>query len=183
MNEHHELKTKLDHIATMLAKGEVWHKKSANECRKIGVRGVGRFHDAEGMHDAIELFEMTKILYDKMGYAPKVNYQHLEKADMYTIATHTDFKRHFMIWIDHEKEFIKLLLETLPHTMVDMELYEKVAKLTKSVQDEKFRVELVKNSFEFVGWNPHDISVKSKWLHDYFENEWKIGDEVDFNIG
>lgn len=173
----------LDHICTMLAKGEVWHKKAANECRKIGMRGMGRYHDAEGMTDAIELFEMGKILCDKMHYYGRVDYTVVAHADTYNIANNADFKRHFGIWDAAEKELAAKITEFLPHAMVDMDLYKKLTHILHNVQNEIFRLNIVKNSLEFAGWNPHDISVKSKWLHDYFENTWKLGCDIDFNIG
>ena len=43
-------------------------------------------------------------------------------------------------------------------------------------------MECVYSSLDFAEWHGHDITVKSKWLHDYFEKEYASG-MIDFNIG
>lgn len=178
-----ELKGHLDHIFTVLAKGEVWHKKAGVECRKIGVRGMGRFHDEMAIIDAMELFELTKLVTDKLGYYPNIDYHQLAKADTYTINNHADFKHHFMIWLEHEDDVINKLTKALTLSMIDVELYNKIIKMIKCVQNEKFRAKIVYKSLDFAGWSAHDISVKSKWLHKYFEHDYKRGHDIDFNIG
>jgi len=178
-----ELKKHLDEIVTMLSKGEIWHKKAANECRKIGIRGMGRYHDEMGINDAMELFYICKIISDKLKHYPETDYSQFAKAETYTINNHADFKRHFAVWDEHEKELINKITAFLPHAMVDVELYEKLIHILKSTQNERFRANLVRESFEFGNWNMQDISNKSMILHDYFEHHYKNLEPTDFNIG
>jgi len=67
--------------------------------------------------------------------------------------------------------------------LINIEIYEKLCHIQKMAQNEAFRVDLVINNLAFAGFNGHDITVKSKWLHKYFEHCHKLGDVIDFNIG
>lgn len=180
---NNEIKPYINEIVTLLAKGETWHKKAANESRKLGVRGLGRFHDCVGINLAMELFELNKILTDIFDYYPHINYNELEKADKYTVSTPAEFKRHFAVWAEFLKEINDKISDILPHIISHVDIYEQMIKIFKQIQNEHFRVKLLWKSFEFGGWNSHDISYKSKIIHKYFEHHYKYGDEINFNIG
>jgi len=64
-----------------------------------------------------------------------------------------------------------------------MEIYDKPCCLATNIQDEKMCIRLAYDSFDFAGWQPHDISVKSRWIHHYFEHEHIEGEPVNFNLG
>lgn len=183
-NRDDELFRALDDICTYLVEGEAWHLKAANECRKIAIRGLGRWHDAESKGDKKLLDHFVKMLGDRLQYYAKIAYQHVDKAQQMSIRNLDDFKQHFNDWIDREERFIDVLNFAVKGSgAVDMELYQCLCKMVKEVQDESMRARMVYDNLEFGGWMPHDISVKSKWLHEYFEHGYKQGEDINFNLG
>lgn len=182
-DEHKDIHELLDEITTYLWVGEAWHEKAANENRKIAIRGVARWHEAEGMCDAKERVCLEKLVRDKLGYAPMVDMSMVDKAYKYTLNNPQEFKSHFTMWIDREKKFIECLNAAISMAgAVDMELYKKLCGMVDEVQNEAMRVKMVHDRLELAGWNGHDIGVCSMILHKYFECEYD-GGMIDFNLG
>lgn len=178
------LRKHLDDIFTYLSAGSHWHMKAANASRKLCVRGLGRWHDAKAKSDFCELECIEKIVGDKLGHMPHIDMQMVVKAEAFDMNNMNDFKTHFKMWMDMEEE----LSECLSHAIhkartIDMQIYEKLCCLADKSQNEKMRVRMAYDSLDFAGWNPHDISVKSKWIHEYFEREHKDGEDVNINLG
>jgi len=95
-----------------------------------------------------------------------------------------DFQAHFKMWWDREQELVGALNAAIAEAaQVNVCLYKELLCILTEVQDEQMRLEMCYNSLEFGGFHPHDVSVKSKWLHDYFEHEYKNGQPINFNIG
>lgn len=173
----------LNDIATYLWVGEAWHEKTANECRKIGIRGWGRWHEAESHYDGQERCALNKLMCDKLDYAPDVDMGMVDKAIKYTMSSAADFKVHHQVWLDREEHFILCLNNAIKLSPeFDMELYRKLCCMVDEVQNEAMRVKLVVMRLDLAGWNGHDIGVCSKWLHEYFEKEYS-GGVIDINIG
>lgn len=170
----------LNEIGTYLVAGEMWHERSANESRKMAVRGWGRWHDAESCGDKKIYSCLSKIVMDKLGHHITLNPEKINKAMMYSI---NDLKTHHNDWIDREEHLIKALNEAIEMSRkVDMQLYKKLCEIIDEVQNEKMRVKMILSNLNLTNWNGHDVSVKSKWLHDYFEKDYD-GKCIDFNIG
>lgn len=173
----------LDKIASCLSCGEAWHRKVANENRKIGIRGFGQWHDAEAKCDQHSLACLQKLMQDNLKYAPNIDSAHRTKAEHVTMEGISCFKEHFKLWKEREEVLLEALTAAIPLMRDEnIQLYEELCELKKEVQNEIFRLECVYNNLEFAGWMGHDISVKSKWLHDYFECDYS-GGLIDFNIG
>lgn len=174
----------LDEICTYLSANAHWNLKAANGSRRIAVRGFGRWHDNEAKCDFHELEHLEKIVGDKLGYTPKVNMEMVSKAEMYEMRDMNAFQNHFKLWMDAQKELSECLTHAIKKARyVDMQIYDKLCCLASKTQNEKMRVKMAYDSLAFAGWNPHDISVKSKWIHDYFENKHKDGEDINFNLG
>lgn len=174
----------LDDICTYLSSGAHWNLRAANASRKLAVRGFGRWHDCEAKQDFCELMHLEKIVGDKLGHMPTVDMQMVNKAEMYDMANMNDFKAHFKMWIDMEEELAECLAHAIAKARtVDMQIYEKLCCMADKAQNEAMRVRMAYDSLDFAGWNPHDISVKSKWIHQYFEAEHKDGEDVNINLG
>lgn len=185
---YEESKTKLfgllDEICTYLYRGVHWNAKAANACRKISVRGLGRYHDHDAKYDFCELQCLEKIVGDKLLYMPKVDMQMVSSAEMYDMANLNDFKSHFKTWMDMEDELDECVTHAINKARtIDMQIYEKLCCMSDHIQNNVMRIRMIYDSFDFAGWNTHDISVKSKWIHSYFENEHKDGGEVNINLG
>lgn len=179
-----ELYDALNDICTYLVEGQAWHLKAANECRGIAIRGIGRWHDKEAEGDFNALDPLVKLLGDRLNFKAKIAYPRVERSQNFEIRNIEEFAKHFHVWIDRENEFLKALNFAVSKSgAVDMSLYQCLCKLTKEVQDEAMRARMVYDSMDFAGWNPHDISVKSKWIHEYFEHDYKPGEDINFNIG
>lgn len=173
----------LDAISCYLWEGEAWHEKTANECRKIGVRGWGRWHEAEGCYDAKERYCLDKLIRDKLNYAPHIDVDMIDKALNYSMSSMADFKGHHNIWIDREESFIKCLNKGIKlSSEFDMELYGKLCCLINEVQNEAMRVKMVMMRMDIGGWSGHDIGICSMILHEYFECKYD-GGAIDFNLG
>lgn len=182
--QNRDLYEALDDIATFLVEGEAWHLAAANSCRKISIRGIGRWHDCESRGDKRLLDHLVKMLGDRLQYNAKISYQYVGKAQEISLKDLDDFRKHFHVWIDREKEFIEVLNFAVSKAgAVDMELYQCLCGIVKEVQDEVMRARMVYDSFEFTSWQPHDISVKSKWIHEYMEHDYPRTGDLNFNIG
>lgn len=185
---HEEMKKalhdELDHICSYLSAGACWHLRAANACRKMLIRGMGRWHDCEAKGDFCSLEKLLKIIQDKLGYNPKIDMEMAAKAEMYTMNNMEDFKNHFRLWDSNESELIECLNHAIHLSRtIDIQIYKELMCQTKEVQDERMRARMAKDSFAFVSWNPHDISVKSMMIHKYFEHEHKDGSEININLG
>jgi len=186
-----QFKTILDEIATGLDEGYAWHMRSASECRRCNVRGWGQLHDRQTRCDSGKRIKLTKLFGDipSLKHLPAVNMQTLTAAHSYAFPEFNDhdgfvdvFRRHHEIWIDREMRFLSHV-----HTAskianeFDTSLYSEILCLEKAVRNELFRVYQIIGSLDLTGWNGHDISVKSKWLHDQCEKD--EDGNLDFNIG
>lgn len=179
-----ELKLRLNEIGTYLSEGEIWHRRTANELRKLpNKRGFARWHEAESEYDQCEHLKFDKLIRDHLKYAPAIDTAYVSKAEMYTISDMAGFKQHFQSWIARETAFLASVNAAIEHARdADMELYHCLCSLAKEVKNEAMRAEWVYMGLEETQWSAHDTRVVSKWLHDYFECEYK-GGEIDFNIG
>lgn len=174
----------IDEIATYLYAGAHWHLRAANFSRKNLVRGFGRWHDCEAKGDFCELEKLEKVVGDKLGYMPHVDMQMVTKAESYTMNDMNAFKAHFDIWEHNETELIECLNHAIHKSRtIDIQIYQALMCLEREVQDERMRACMAKDSLAFGGWSGHDISVKSKWIHEYFEKEHHDGEDININLG
>ena len=182
---HEIFKNAIDDIYIYFLENTSWHRRIANQCRKLGIRGFGWWHEAELVEDEMDVKNLSKILMDNLKYATKItNITNIEKYENITMENLKDFKTHFEIWVERENYLIeKLNIAINEARTINIEIYEKLCKIQKMAQNEKMRVEWVLNNLMFAGMSGHDITVKSKWLHAYFEHEHKPGSKIDFNIG
>lgn len=174
----------LNDIATYLYAGTHWHMKAANGSRKNLIRGFGRWHDCEAKGDFCALQKLEKVVQDKLGYTPMVDMETVAKAEAYTMNDSNTFKMHFDIWDKNETELIECLNHAIHKSRtIDIQIYKELMCLEKEVQDERMRAKMAKDSLAFGGWSGHDISVKSKWIHEYFEKDHEDGGEININLG
>jgi hypothetical protein len=174
----------LDEIATYLYAGVHWHMRAANYSRKNLIRGFGRWHDQEAKGDFCTLIKFEKVVSDKLGHIPAVNMEMVDMAEAYVMSSNQDFKAHFKTWENRERDFSDCLNEAIREARgVDIQIYNELICLQKEVQDEIMRARMARDSLDFGGWNPHDISVKSKWIHEYFEHTHQDGGEININLG
>lgn len=177
------LQESLNDICCYLAEGEKWHNKMANECRKIYIRGWGRWHEAESKGDKEMYTCLEKILMDKISYSPMIDAIILDKAMKEKFTSASDFKTHHSHWIMREEKLINALNYAIHESRsVDIEIYYKLCEILKEVQNEAMRVKMVIGRLDLAGWNGHDIGICSYLLHEYFEKCYH-GGEIDFNIG
>lgn len=179
-----ELRKHLDKIATYLSEGEIWHRKVANELRKLpNRRGFARWHEAESACDQKEHLKLDKLIRDNLKYGPMVDTGYTAKAETYTISDTNGFKQHFQAWIAREKAFLDALNTAIPLAgKEDMQIYHCLCALSKEVKNEALRAEWALWGLEDTQWEAHDVRVVSKWLHSYFEEQYN-GGAIDFNIG
>lgn len=174
----------LDDICTYLSAGSHWNMRAANASRKLAVRGFGRWHDCAAKSNFCTLDCLEKIVGDKLGHMPKIDMQMVSKAEMYNMANMNDFKAHFKMWMDMQHELIECLNHAIHKSRtIDMQIYQKLCCMADEAQDEKMRIRMVHDNLDFGGWNGHDISVKSKWIHEYFEHQHKEGEPININLG
>jgi hypothetical protein len=185
MEHVEQLKTQLNSILTCLTEGAEWHRRAGNECRKLHVRGWGRWHEAEAECDAKAAICLSKLCVDipDINIVPSVHNAYIQKAQAYQIRDMIGFKEHHDTWVEREQAFINVLNEAIALSRdVDIKLYEYLCKLCKEVQNEKMRVEWTVGRLSLADWHGHDLGVCSMVMHDYFEHKYD-GGEIDFNIG
>ena len=174
----------LDNICTYLSAGAHWNMRAANASRRLAIRGFGRWHDCCAKYNFCELDRLEKIVGDKLGRSPRIDMQMVSKAEAFDMGNMSEFKSHLKMWMDMHGELSDHLNRAIHSSKkIDMQIYEKLCCLVNKVQDEKMRIRMAHDSFEFAGWNPHDISVKSMIIHKYFEEKHVEGEDVNFNLG
>lgn len=179
-----EFNLMLDAICNYLQNGYIWHKKAANQCRKIYIRGWGRWHDEEAKCDSNTLLCLEKVLWDKLKFSPTYDVARFEKASVITINNLEDFKNHHLAWKQREDAFISTLNKAMEKARgIDIEVYKKLMCILEEVQCERMRLDMAYDRLTFAGWNTHDIGVCSMIIHKYFECEHKDGHDINFNIG
>ena len=181
-----QLPQDLNKIAAYLSYGFDWHRKVANELRRLPKRrGYARWHDdGEAEEDARCRMKLDKILRDQLGYTPAPDMAWVAKGSQASITDEAGFKAHFTEWIEREDGFLQVITSAIGLMRdEDVAVYNELCKLSAFVKNEKVRAQWVYDGLVFVGWEPHHIAVESKWLHDYFTDVWKPGDPIDFNIG
>lgn len=183
-HEHKDFNMLMSEISTYLWEGEAWHEKAANECRKLALRGFGRWHEAEGCYDAKERYCLDKLMRDKLDMSPMVDIAKLDRALQYMMTGGADgLKAHFHMWMEREHAFIDTLNAAIKMSgEIDMEIYKKLCCLVDEVQNESMRVKMVEMRLAMAGYNGHDLGVTSMVLHKYFECEYD-GGKIDFNLG
>lgn len=179
-----ELEKYINEIATYLSEGEIWHRKVANELRKLpNKRGFARMHEAESKYDQKEHLKYDKLIRDNLKYAPVVDMNYVSKAESYSIVDLNGFKQHFKTWYSRENAFLQSINSAIKIASgEDMELYHCLCCLAKEVKNESTRSQWIYDGLEDTGWNGHDIRIVSYLLHNYFEKEYD-GGIIDWNIG
>lgn len=178
------LKQHLNKIATHLTEGVLWHRRVANELRKLpNKRGFARWHESESLSDNELRTKFDKMFRDNIKYAPVIDTAFANKAETFMVSDLEMFKQHFVIWMAREKAFVDSINAAIVLARAeDMEIYNCLCDLAAEVKNEMLRAEWVNASLIDTNWSAHDIRVVSKWLHAYFEFDYK-GGTIDFNIG
>ena len=180
---HNDFHPLMDKVCTSLFEGEVWHGRSANECRKIAVRGFGRWHDSEAECDMKSRLCLEKLLRDRLGYATSVDTSVAAKPAAYSINGASGLKNHLEAWMRREEEFAETLSEAVRMAAtVDICIYKELCCLAEEVQSEAMRVKMCGMRLDMAGWNGHDIGIVSMILHKHFE-EHPHDKYVNVNIG
>lgn len=183
-NNENILIESLNNVATCLAEGMIWHQRSSIECHKLAIKGWAKWHNVESIIDKFTYDKFDKILVEKLMIKPFVDVKQIEEAYKYEIPSMNDFKTHHKIWIQNEKKLVEYLNEAINESKeIDMQLYNKLCDMVEEVQHEIAVVRMTYNNLELAGWMGHDISVKSKWIKDYFDEEYVYGRKIKFNIG
>lgn len=180
-----DLQEHLSQIATYLSEGEAWHRRCANQLRKLpNKRGYARHHDAESECDGKSRLKLDKLMQDNLDYTPTIDTAYVSRAESYMIQNLEGFKQHFKAWMDREDKFLKSITAAIDlMRREDIEVYNFLCCLSKEVKNEVVRAEWLLMSLEDTKWEPHDVKVTSKWLHDYFECIYKHDGMIDWNIG
>ena len=175
----------INSICSSLFEGEIWHERSGGECRKIAVRGWGRWHDHEAKGDMCSRMCIEKLLRDKCDYSPTIDVGVATRAMSYSIPAVGSLKEHLTSWIAREEQFINTLNQAIKiAATVDIDIYKCLIDLTAEVQAEKMRVNLCVKRLDVGQWGGHDISIVSMILHEFFEKN--DGDDlkyVNVNLG
>lgn len=177
-----QLKQYLNEICSYLSEGMAWHKRCANQLRKMpNRRGYARVHDGESECDAKSNLELSKLIQDNLNYSPVVDGSLIVRAESYAIQGLEGFKQHFRVWTEREKTFLKSITAAIDLMRTeDIEIYQYLCALSKEVKCESIRAEWIYMSLEDVAWQPHHMAIVSKYLHEQAEAN---PGSMDFNIG
>jgi hypothetical protein len=175
----------MDEVVTGLATGEMWHEKAANEFRKIGVRGFGRWSDAESKGDYKSRVCLEKLLRDYMDYSPMIDMAKVAESATMSMGGMQDLKKVLQYWYAQEMKYLEALNMAFPMAaQMNICIYKELVCLTEEVQNEAMRVKLCINRLDLAGWAGHDIGVVSMILHEFFESH--EGDDlryINVNLG
>lgn len=182
--QERELFMGLDEACSMIVDSEAWHAKAANQCRGLGIRGWGKWHDMESILHKKCLDKLAKLLQDKLDFTPELNLKRLEKIDMFQIENLDDFIKHHRQWIEREERFNDALTVPLKTSKkVNRALHEQLEKLEEEAQHQIALVKRTYKNIEFAEFMTHHILVVSKWMEDYFDYDYIPGSKIKFNIG
>jgi hypothetical protein len=173
----------IDAVCMHLYSGSLFHQRAANQVRKIGIRGIARWQENASCCDLLERQCLEKLLTDRLDYQPNIDLSGTQKAMTYTLKGPQDFKGMFDEWIHREEEYIEDILPAMKMAVdYDICVYDKLCKLLENVQDEVFRVRLLKKRLESAGWNAMDIMEVSRIIHDHFDKHTSSSD-LNINLG
>ena len=182
-NPSSDLFVELDKIVSFMGDCAMWAKRMANQCRKLHIRGYGRWLDCESVDTFKEIVYLEKIMWDKTWKVPTIDFSKFHDTQG-SLAGIEDFKAMHKHWEDKKEKLIECLNKAMTEARtVDVQLYKKLMCLTDKMQDDKVRVSMAYNRLEFAGWNKHDIGVVSMIIHKYFEEHHKDGDAYNLNLG
>lgn len=164
-----------DKITSALITASLWNLDSANDTRALGLRGWGRWHDEEARQDQEAVITLCKLVGDKLSYKPVITVDR-------TTYTVKDIKSHHELWLTNIEKLIVMVKQAIEEIEYnDMEVYNNLCEILDNAQKEHFRVKSVLRNLTLSGFDSKDVVMKSKWLHEYFD-DYK-GGEIDFNIG
>lgn len=182
--QNQELYTGLDEVCVMIIESEAWHARAANECRSLGLRGWGKWHDKESLIHKKCLDKLVKLLQDKMDFTPELNLTRLEKINQFQIDNIDDFIKHHFEWMEREKKFNEALIQPLKESKkINRELHEQLENLEYEAQHQIGLVKRVFKNIKFAQFLPHHIVVVSYWIEDYFDYEYEPHKPINFRIG
>ncbi|MCL2071564.1 MAG: hypothetical protein FWH07_04940 [Oscillospiraceae bacterium] len=178
-----EFNYKMDEICSELFIGEHYHERCANEFRKIGLRGFGRWCDCESKGDYCSRVALEKLLCDRLDYSPRINTAGIDKALTVQIGDLSALKSTLESWYNREADFITILNKAVELSRsVDISIYGALCELLEEVQTEKTRVKMLNKRLELKGYDGHDVGQVSKELHKYFEAN-PDDKTLDYNVG
>lgn len=179
-----ELIKALNDICTFLMEGEEFHKKSASECRKLAINGWADWHTEECKTDKNALTVFMESLKVNSEFALEINSRQVDRVKLLPIKNIDDFRLHHIEWLEREEDFadaINFAIEKIDASNAKLKKWLEL--LVDEVQSEIELVKYAYTSLKFGDWMGHDISVKSKWMVDYFKKEYKEKQPIKFNIG
>jgi len=175
----------LDDIMTYLYSGVHWHQKAANWSRMLSVRGLGRLHSYMAKTDLCDLQRLEKLCVDKLCFVPQVDMEKSAKSEMWEMRDMNSFKLHFDTWMRREEEYMDCINEAIHISRkVDIQLYNALVCLQERVENEIFRVRLLKDRLALGGWGGADLAYISEKIHHHLE--YGVIDEqdiMDINLG
>jgi len=161
----------MDKVCTELFIGEIWHERAGNEFRKTGLRGWGRWADAEAHGDMKTRLCIEKLLRDYCDYAVTIDATDAQRAMAYTMNGATALKSTLELWHKREIEFIDILNKAIMSSAINnISIYKELVRLADEVQGEATRVKMCMKRLELAGYNPHDIGIVSMILHKHYED-------------
>ena len=180
---NNEFSSLMNQICGALLEGEIWHGKAGNECRKIALRGFGRWHDSEARCDMETRLCLEKLLRDKLGYAPTPDVSGAVRSASMALSGVGELPAHLQSWQNREKAFAATLTKAMRMAAeIDIDIYKELIALTGEVQGEAMRVRLCGARLELAQWSSHDIGIVSMILHKHFE-EHPDDKYINVNLG
>ena len=178
-----EFNNVINQVCTDMFTGEHYHEQCANQFRKVGLRGFGRWCDCESRGDYESRVCLEKLLCDRLDYFPKINTSGINSALSYQISGAKDLKAALEAWYNMETDCIATLNKAVELARtVDICVYNKLCCMLDEVQNEKSRVKMMNKRLELKNYDGHDVAQVSKELHKYFEENPDSRD-LDFNVG
>jgi len=182
--EHKSFHELLDCVSTDLFTGSAWHLRAANQMRKIGLRGFGRWHEQGSCHDHKKRICLEKFLIDRLDYIPNISISSAGDAVSLSMESAADIKPHLVHWLANEQEFFKVLAEAVRMAAsVDMCVYEKLACILSGVENECMRIKFCMKRLELTNYGGHDLGIISMIIHDWLEKNEGNPDALDWNLG
>jgi len=169
----------MDHIASDLVFGALWHEAAASESRRIALRGIARWNNCEALDDFKSFQCLNKLLIDRCNYTPKIEIQ----IPSVQWSSYKDLPQILQKWEVWETGFAGTITQAFALARdIDVEIYKFLMCLAGEVQNEASKVRIVDKRLAMVGYDAHDVARCNQIMHHFFEHEAKGDGDIDFNI-
>lgn len=161
----------LNQIFSTLYAGQMFHMRSAEQTRKLGLTGWSLWHEHESQVDVDYMVKLSELLTDKMKMDFSINTDELMTA--YNYRPNGNLEAHHKYWYDREKSFCAKIKEAIKQLdYQDVDIYSLLLAKLGDVQNEMLHIDKINKELTNTAYNAMQVNTLSKELEvEYAKKE------------